>query len=323
MTTLHVKGFNMTTGISRFTKGESNQDALDEVYNKGKDLYVAEVTPPSSGLLPNSTDLIWDDTYGGNLNFTTATSTSQGQYNPSQPPFEIGTDDYIVPYANMWTEIELEGIDTSCSETINQAVNTRVELAGYEGWWKDVSGTWHVMNRRGRGGTIAPNPYDLVDGFRGCEQQVFKDARDISRYTIHDSIVTPGRADDTWSPDQHLFIKPENYFRWHGWGDKTIFDTYTTCKAIVWQMYMRLVVEDENLPDDRHLARYVAHTGTDRKIWAQDPKDGVWKWMQLWNIEISRFKRITSDWQPFNLCNGIMSKAELEANPPPFTSIPV
>lgn len=267
----------------------------------------------TSGIIPNSVDLIWDDTYGGNTHFTTATSTGLAQYNPTEPPFEIGTSSYPVPTANMWLEVELEGTDVSCAHSVNQATNTRVEIGMYRGWWKDVNGVWHDMTYNKRGGYKVPATSGLTDGKRGCDQTYFTDERLKVQSTIANSVVEPGKSGDNWDTDAHIYVKPQNYYRWHGWGDKTTFATPTTAKAIVWQIYMRLVVDDPNKPDDRHLARYVAHTGTDRKDY-----DGT----QMWNIEISRFKRITNDWQPFNLCNGIMSKAELEANPPPFVSVP-
>ncbi len=307
----------MITGINRFIKGKFNQDALDEVYSKGKDLYVAEVTPPSSGILPNSVELIWADTYAPNLNFTTATSTSQGQYDtgdPYKPPFEIGTTGYPVPTVNTWNEVELEGTDTSCSHSINQAVNTRVEIAGYEGWWKDASGNWQTMNTNSRGGGILPAKSGLTSGERGCTQQYFKDIRDPVYEEVKADIVTPGVSFDTRSNLTHIFVKPQSYFRWHGWGARTTFETPQTCKGIVTQQYFRLVVDDPNGPDDRHLARFVVHTACDRKDY-----DGT----QMWNIEISRFKRVTNDWQPFSTSHGIMSFEELQANPPPFQSRPL
>lgn len=274
------------------------------------------ITPPTGGTAPNSLELIWDDMYGGNTHFTTATSKSQDQYNPTSPPVDIGDPTYRVPTANMWCETELEGLDVGCSETINQAVNTRIEMAGYQGWWKDASGNWHTMTANTRSGWQAPARSGLVSGLRGCSQQVFADARaTMTGSEISDAIINPGRSGDVHSNGTHVFSKPQNYYRWHGWGNKTVFaDEYNSCHGIVWQMYLRLVVDDDQLPDDRHLARYVAHTGSDRKEYNGD---------QLWDMGISRFKRVTNEWQPFNFCTGIMTFAELEANPPPFTSVPV
>ncbi len=274
----------------------------------------AEAAPVNTpGIIPNSLDLIWDDTYGGNTHFTTATSKSQGQYNPSKDPYVIGTPSYRVPTINMWNEVELEGTDTGCAHSINKATNTRVEIAGYKGWWLDDAGNWHEMTYKSRGGGILPANNGLTNGTRGCYQDYFADIRAKNYAGVKADIVTPGKSFDNWRPNDHVFVKPQDYYRWHGWGDKTVLATETTIKACVWQQYMRLVVDDKSKPDDRHLARYVAHLGSDRKEY-----DGK----QMWNIGISRFKRVTNDWQPFNLCQGIMSKEELEANPPPFVSVP-
>ena len=84
-------------------------------------------------------------------------------------------------------------------------------------------------------------------------------------------------------------------------------------KAVFVQLYLRLAVQNPNLPDDRHLANYVAHIGSDYKNSS---------YITLGDVGISRFKKITNDWQPFNLITGGISKAELEANPPPFVSAP-
>ena len=84
-------------------------------------------------------------------------------------------------------------------------------------------------------------------------------------------------------------------------------------KAVFVQQYARLVLDDPNGVDDRHLARYVMHVASDRKAASGQTTSGA--------LGISRFKRITNDWQPFNMITS-MSREELEANPPPFVSVP-
>ena len=79
-------------------------------------------------------------------------------------------------------------------------------------------------------------------------------------------------------------------------------------------MYARLVKLDPNGVDDRHLARYVIHMGSDNKR----PGD----WMTLGDIGISRTKRVTNDWQAFNFLSGGISKTELEASNPPIQMTP-
>lgn len=285
-------------------------------------------SPLSEEIFPNSLELIWDDMFGGNLNWTTATATSLGQYDPDDiPTAPIGTSTYPVPTANMWTEVEMEGVDRGCSRSIDPAtglenpqgtenydINTRVELSPYWGWWMDSGGTWHLMDRVTRGGYRVPSPYGLVPGLRGCYDQYFVDEREALADTISDTMQLPERpASGSWTGDTYLTVKPAGYYRWHGWGDKTVFDTPQTCKAVYWTIYARLVVENDALPDDRDDARFVLHTGSDRKDY-----DGT----QLWDMGISRFKRVTNDWQPFNFLTGIASFAELEANPPPIDSVP-
>ncbi len=288
---------------------------------------VTDPTPPTtsdpvntSGIIPNSVDLIWEDTFGNNTGCetapcgTSATSTSLGQAEGGDRPNYPGIGStFRIPTANMWNEVELEGDGSSCSHSINQAVNTRVEIGVYRGWWLDANGKWHPMTEASkRGGSPHPPPSTgLVGGERGCYQQYFYDERAKFDKT---KIIKPYNTDYTTPFNEHVYIKPQNYYRWHGWGGgKTIFDTDFAAKAIFIQQYARLVKDNPDGPDDRHLARYVIHMGADRK-----EKDGT----QLWHIGISRYKRVTKDWQPFNLFMGPQSKAQLEANPPPFMSVP-
>ncbi len=77
---------------------------------------------------------------------------------------------------------------------------------------------------------------------------------------------------------------------------------------------MRLVVDDPSKKKDIDLARYVVHVGSDIKEPDGKTKQG--------DIGISKHKRVTKDWQPFNFITGGITKAELLANPPPFVSQP-
>ena len=79
---------------------------------------------------------------------------------------------------------------------------------------------------------------------------------------------------------------------------------------------MRLVVDpfSGDDTDDRHLARYVAHIAADRK----EPDCRT----QLWAIGMSRYKRITNDWTPFNCFMGPHSREEFDSLNIPFTSEP-
>jgi hypothetical protein len=76
---------------------------------------------------------------------------------------------------------------------------------------------------------------------------------------------------------------------------------------------MRLIKDDPNGVDDRDSARYVAHIGVD----ARNPDGSL-----AGDIGISRWRMITKDWQPINFLTGGITKAELEANPPPLSLPP-
>jgi hypothetical protein len=269
-----------------------------------------------SNVIPNSMDLIWEDTFGQNIGWASATGDMvQFRGSDTRAYYKIGdpAKGYRIPTANIWNEIEEEGDGTTCSHSINRAVNTRVELGEYRGWWLDASGNWHAMtNSSTQGGTQHPPINGLVSGERGCYQQYFADER--TKFDKSELIKPYINNSYRNSSNIHIFVKPQHYYRYHGWSNaKTTFPDDYAAKAIFIQQYARLVVDDPNGPDDRHLARYLIHMGSDRK-----EKDGT----QLWNIGISRFKRVTNDWQPFNLFQGPQTKAEIEANPPPFMSIP-
>ena len=59
-------------------------------------------------------------------------------------------------------------------------------------------------------------------------------------------------------------VKPIHYFRWHGW-PKNNLASYDddNVYAIFGETYARLIVEDENQADDRHLSNIVIHMGSD------------------------------------------------------------
>jgi hypothetical protein len=132
--------------------------------------------------------------------------------------------------------------------------------------------------------------------------------------------VTTGSLFKYDSATKHSTAKPDHYTRWHGFAGgheqfkiNGVLDPYA-CKAIFGQVYTRLVIEDTTKPDDRHKAHYVVHLGMD---------DRNYKGSLIWGgIGLSRFNKITNEWRPTNVLSGGITKAELETNPPPFTSEP-
>ena len=77
----------------------------------------------------------------------------------------------------------------------------------------------------------------------------------------------------------------------------------------------RLILDDEQGADDRHLARYVADA--DCTVWKRI--DSVWEpdFSENHDLGFGRFKYVTNDWQCFNFVTDI-SLSDLQQNPPPL-----
>ncbi len=304
----------MVTGISRFKKGEFNQDALDEVWNKGKELYKDTVAPPSSGIIENNTDLIWEDMTGQNTGFV-SNMQAAGVYGTGQfwGPVVRNVSGTNWDTVNIWVEIEAGQKDTTintakgCALDANQSSNTRIEIAfirGYQlknGTWSkfaDVSPT--ISNPVGEyhpAQSTNPMKFD-----RGCgldEQNTGLEHHDIIENELRNEA------------SGNISVKPEYYYRWHSWAPRK--QTGNTMDALYGVAFMRLIVEDTNEVDDRHLANYVAHVSSDKSVWSP--------YAYVGDLGMSRYKKITNDWQPFNFMTET-TKEELEANPPPFPTTP-
>ncbi len=263
-----------------------------------------EILPGGSGEM--SVALIWEDQYGPNTGWTCQTSDGYGQF--------LGgvVRDFPnmgVSRVNTWYEVEEAGDGSSCSLSINQATNTRVEIGTLRGWVLYADGSWvQYTNSRIHDGTHMPNvndPFYVPGQFRGCgANPIFENTR--SAHLGYDAV------DPNETANGFRTYKSNYYWVWHGWGTN-IYTLQGLTRAVYVQAYMRLVVENPDLPDDRHLANYVAHIASDTKN-----AEGV----TLGDIGISRYKRITNEWQSFNFLTGGITREELESNPPPFSTVP-
>jgi len=266
---------------------------------------VTTVPASQPGILPNSVDLIWEDQYGPNTGWTCQTSSGY-------PQFLGGVvrdfPNMGVSRVNAWYEVEEAGNGSSCSLSINQATNTRVEVGTLRGWVLYTDGTWYqyanTVQQTGIKMPAASDPFASND-YRGCgANPLFLNTRNANLYyNPVNSIITP---------DGFKSYKPNYYWGWHAW-TSNIFTFPRPVKAVYTEVYMRLVVENPALPDDRDVAHYVAHISSDTKN-----EVGY----TLGDIGISRYKKITNDWQPFNFLTGGITKEELQANPPPFSTVP-
>ncbi len=290
----------MVTGISRFTKGEFSQAALDEVWNKGKELYKAPEAPPSSGFIPNSTDLIWQDMTVNNTVFPATMPSSYGQFNH---PFMVDvTVDKGGTSLSPWFEVESQGTGSSCSGDTNPASNTYVEM-GRSMAYARINGNWVMV------GNTAPDKH-------GGSRQ----------YPIVSEWEREGCRGDDWSyilqydwdvirntPEGHRAFYPKYGYWFHGWSNRYTPSTPGDVDVYFYTIYMRLRLIDPNGEDDRSTARFVTHAGAD---WWDLDDEGY-----IGDIGISRYRSLTSDWQPVNFISEI-TKEELEANPPPLQTTP-
>ncbi len=316
----------MVTGISRFTKGEFSQTALDEVWNKGRETYKDPIPPPSSGVEINSLDRIWEDMLGENTGQPAASSMSYGYVQGPLFIQEIKEDiDYeegeLWARINAWFEVE-EGCGSGyqeCQLTHNQSTNTRVEVKPMWLMWQDLSGghfgdgDWHILTDGTGyiGGQEFPGEHGNpeFDKDRGCHVPEVEAIREATKgYSPEQGINDAGN---------YLYL-PNHYWWYHGWTRQQTID-HTQFNAIYACAFVRLVLIDPDGVDDRHLADYVIHLASDKK----DENGGTF----ATGIDTggrSRYRQILTngDWMSINWLTGWVDEASLAANPPPFPATP-
>ncbi len=343
----------MITGISRFKKGEFNQAAIDEVYNKGKELYKDPVSPPSSGVILNTKESIWDDMTTSAEVSAPATAAEfnkgpiwkNGDYTP--PPSGTGIvrnpNDVSKGYnpgppgafttcpdwrkCNVWFEVEEDAGPPVkwCAPSINQAVNSMVEISGLYGYWLDYDGNWHELwkNKKTFAGGRYPRSNMNYVG-RGCTEEAWETYNDI-RMLYPDYEPKYG-----FTNDGNSLIRPAHYWRVHMWAEGAIevpqlwdntggkstppgqMKGYYTCA------WARLVLVDPDGTDDRHIARYIWHVSGDARSSDSTPACDS-------DIGgISKYKLVpqNGDWEAVNMIVGDLTEAEFMANPPPFPTTP-
>jgi len=244
----------------------------------------------AQGVIPNCLDLIWEDMHDANTGWVSNMPSSYGQF---QGPVLKDPQDYNFDNLNIWIEIEAAGDGSGCSDDINQATNTRVEFGWTRGYILRAStNQWEKFTESKTQIGAAHGPNAVFQ--RPCGK-VYAPEYMMSR--IEES--TGFRS---------VYIK--GYWRWHGWAPQQTLPNPGDIKAIYGECSVRLIKDDPNGSDDRHLANFVTHISSDQRL------DGVYRG----DMGISRYKKVTNEWQPINFLSGGITKAELEANPPPFST---
>ncbi len=259
-----------------------------------------------AGVVPNSMDLIWADAFGTNQGDPAYVSKYYPLFSAVPRTFPL---DGSFPKTNGWYEIMEGGDGTSCGYTTNAATNTVVEVGRISAWiYYEVGGWVQYLNTTTRAGMNQPNasgdPYATVEGYYGCPTTGGAMRLSHMGYDTKAGFSAAGLG----------LYKPNYAWIWHGWGDPQVTIDYSkNPKAVLVTMYARLVVQNPSLPDDRDKANYVIHISADKKS-----STGI----TTGDIGISRWKRITKDWQPINFLTGGWTKAQFQATNPPITTNP-
>ena len=275
---------------------------------------VCDTTLGDGITIQNSVDMIWEDMNGINTGYTSNMPRGFGQF---KGPSRRDINSYANSFANqtnVWFEVESAGDGGSCSLDISRATNTKVQIGWTRAYYLMNDDSWVLVSEtkdqlsHGGGGRYPHAGYDPfpIDSER-CNPytSIFYDEQMANLDT---TVVTKVAGKFTTA-------KPENSYRYHAWAAKSDINL-SQVKGIFGQTYIRLIVDNPDLPDDRHLANYVGHVGGDSYSTTSNPA-------YKGDNGISRYKEITNDWQPFNFYSGSWeNKAALAANPPPFTSTP-
>ncbi len=304
----------MITGISRYKKGSFDQSVLDEVYDLAKVKYIDPIAPPSSGVELNSIDLIWDDMHKA----TTVRPVAATDWRQFVGPVFAGslptTDAW--QKTNAWYEIE-EATDpfVACGKMSSTAINTRIELMCPDGYVLDYDGTWtHFAGNKDIGGSNFPiEGNDNFDDFlRGCTQQFIEDERlAYLNYSVEQGFTSNGTA----------LYRPDHYKWFHGWANQHVIANADITKAVFHTTWVRLVLIDPTGVDDRHLARFIIHGASDLKSLNNTFPAG-YGGHGIGGVSGYKLIPQNGDWMASNFLDGYITKAELEANPPPFMTTP-
>ncbi len=279
------------------------------------------VSPPSvGGIIQNSSALIYQDMYGQNVGWVSnmpgygAPGTGQ-LFGPV--PRSIGTLRSGYDTLNAWIEIEAgQAGQSACSVTNNRATNTRVEIGYIRGYvlrgntWTKYTESKNTYFGSGGDGAYHPHSSGNLQGFdRACGLD------EQNTGLSHHSLVTSKLRKE---PSGFLSVKPEYYYRWHAWAPRVKVAPVSNIDGLYVNVYLRLIVDDPTKPDDRDKANYVAHIGADRSWLVRQPNGMVY----VSGTALSRYKRITSDWQPFSMTIGFTTPQQFEAANFPITLQP-
>lgn len=104
-----------------------------------------------------------------------------------------------------------------------------------------------------------------------------------------------------------------NFHYWAPWPQHRVWIDPGDIAGIFTTVEARLILNNQNAPDDRASARYVLSMGADYWIDLMSPWD---YWRTNSDIGCGRFKYVTTGWQSFNMIT--IPEGEIRRNPPPI-----
>lgn len=198
--------------------------------------------------------------------------------------------------------------------TDNRATNTRVEVSSIRAYiLSKKTNTWELFEDHPTSGGIFNESYKHLD-------YVTADERFSGGFTLVKPPVASARQ------------------IYHSWGEPKALKDPSDIKAVHVRVFTRLVKDNQNGPDDRHLARYALQVGGDYYPEVSSTVDdadlrmkGEGKWFP--GIGMSRAVQVTTEQRLTSFTtldaavqepggsidpSGSLSVAEFRKNPPPF-----
>ncbi len=272
------------------------------------------ITPPSSGVIPMSLEVIWNDSYYPPQQFPCGHYEWGYKYlwrneTPSAS-FHPGPE-YVHPdwvKSNIYWEICERAVDdNSCAFSQNQATNTAIQVAGCSYYYLR-NGVWETLMENALPSyghcQNQPPPNGL---YKQCTDPDIQEWMDADRYK--ECYYNDKEGVDCYTPHGGGTFP-------HPWSSAiTIPGGTVGITAVCVQQWIRLVQIDKSKPNDFHLAEYVTYCGTD----AKDVNNN-----NVWDITVQgHFRSIdkSGEWVPFGVLAGIPTWEVLNANPPPLCPV--
>ncbi len=271
-----------------------------------------EPPPPVGGIETNTIEAMWADMREQNTGWVSNMKSSIGQFDGPYDYPDQGIKDTNFDSVNMWLEIEEAGDGSGCSERISQSSNTMVEIGSIyqylyqNGVWRLGAELKNTQTPSDKGGN---HPHASNAMSRDCHL----DESQVEPLFEHWDLVESEYAVRTNS-NGFIEYMPDYYYRYHCWNPGGLgSDPGSEVDGVLGCCFVRLVLKDPNGVDDRHLAEFVGHLGSDIR------NDGSY----IGDIGINRYKKITNDWVAMNFHSWRLdikpnSVAELAALNPPI-----